>query len=118
MTFEQVSQLVTGVGVPLALFMLNGIRTQASKRNTEIDGRFEKLEKRIVEMERSIESRVRDVEEKKADKQAWMRETINAGAKMDYVSQQIAELKGRYDSEFGVAAAVNRLADSLKGRDV
>lgn len=60
-----------------------------------------------------VETRVREVEDKKVDKRDWLRDLISTRSKIDKVSEQIAGVHSKLDAEFGIAAAMNRLADSV-----
>lgn len=59
------------------------------------------------------EVRLRVVEEEKIDKNDWLRAEFATRQKVDKVSEKITALQARIESEFGMAAAVNRLADEI-----
>ena len=60
-----------------------------------------------------VEVRLFDVEKKKTDKYDWARETLLARGKLNDLSEQIANLSGKFETNIAFAAAFARLADEL-----
>jgi len=67
-----------------------------------VSGRVDRMEVRLV-----------DVEKKKTDKFDWARETLLVRGKLNDVSEQIANLSGKFETNIAFAAAFARLADEL-----
>lgn len=60
-----------------------------------------------------IETRLDEVEDNKVAKRDWMRESISTRDKVDQAIERLAGIDSKLDAEFGMSAALNRVADSM-----
>ncbi len=60
-----------------------------------------------------VERRADKVTEDKVDRRDWLREALSTRAKVDHLSEQLVGIDRKLDAEWGMAAAVNRVADRI-----
>ena len=92
--------LATIVGVPLTLVVAN-LRSLAA-RVDRTDERIDHAERRIAE-----------INEAKVDKREWLRVEHGTRQKVDGVAQAVSELSSKLEAEWGMAAAMNRVAEGI-----
>ena len=108
MTLSEIGILATLItvliGTPLGIliYQTRSMRTETREFREELKAEIGALDDRVSVIERE-----------KADKRDWVRESLSTRAKIDRVLEGVAELKGKIDSEFGVAAAINRVAERM-----
>lgn len=94
-------------GTPMALvaLYLRSLRAELLALQTA-------LSKRLDDHDEHIESIRRELDEK-ASRKDWLREVMTSRGKLDRIGEEVAAVNAKLDTQFGVGAAVNRLADTL-----
>lgn len=62
----------------------------------------------------ALDVRLRDIDERKLDKCDWTREQVRVADKLDHMSEQLAALGQRIESELGVAKAIKGLSETVR----
>lgn len=64
-----------------------------------------------------MDERLLDVEQTKVSHAEWVRVTVSHNNRMNRVSEQLAELIGKMDANFGIPAGLNRIAAALETQE-
>lgn len=99
---------VAGITTTLLIANIRGL----GQRIDVIEHRVAKVERYKADAE-ALTQGLRELAKGKADKHEFGRENILARDKMGELGQQLARLDAKLDANFGIAAAVNRLADEF-----
>ena len=87
----------------ITILMLKGLRADNVLFRVEIRETLSTLDRRISEVEQS-----------KVSHTDWIRVSASVNNRMDRVSEQLAELSGKMDANFGVSSNLNRIAKALE----
>ena len=63
-----------------------------------------------------MDARLSVVEQEKVSHAEWVRVTVSHNNRMERVCEQLAELSGKMDANFGIPRGLSRIADALEGR--
>lgn len=78
-----------------------------------LNRRVEAVEQHARDVNDKVEERSRELEDKKVDKKDWLRVTLSTRQKVDHLGEQLLKIESKLDADFGMSAAVNRLADGV-----
>jgi len=93
------------VGGPIMLLVSNikGLRIENHAFRDDMKTEIEKLDHRV-----SL------IEQHKVSHADWVRVTVSHQNRQEKISQQIAELNGKVEASFGIAAGITRVAAALE----
>lgn len=94
------------------------VRSHSSKQERELTslrGEMQSIGEVFDRDVTTLRSRIEAIEREKADKEAWVRESVSTRMKIDGVAERIAELGGKIDAQGSLAGAMNALARSVSG---
>jgi len=89
----------------IIILMLTGLRADNVKFRAEIREALATLDVRITQ-----------VEQNKLGREDWIRVTASQTNRLNRVSEQLAELSGQMNAQFGTSGALNRIADVIEKR--
>jgi hypothetical protein len=97
--------LAAFVAVPgsIGIYLLRGVREDNAGFRAE-----------VRETLTMIETRLCEVEQNKVSHTEWVRVTVSANSRMNRISEQLAELGGKMDANFGIPPGLNRIAAALE----
>lgn len=109
-------------GAPMALvaLYLRSLRSELLTAQASMAKRIDAHEREVGELRTEMRERadkldadIRLVDEAKAGRKDWLREVMTSRAKLDRIGEEVAAVSAKLDTQFGVGAAVNKLADTL-----